>query len=445
MAYALYAIWEQNHFMTDLDLAVRDQAIWLYSHFQTPRITSLVPPTHVLGDHFSPINVSLTPAYWVWPDPRTLLVAQAVLIAASVVPVFVFARDRLGRVGAYLLAVAYAAFWGISAAVGYQFHDIAFAPLLVAFCVLFADRGRWTAYFCSLAALLLVQENMSVLVVFIGLWLITGGERRRGLITVAVGIAAYFLITGVLMPAFADGRFTQWTYTSFGPDLPSSLVHIAGHPWQLVTELVDEPAKRRTLAYLFLPFLALVFGSRLVILCIPLIAQQMFSARWEFWGTDFHYWLTIAPVLAMGAADGFHNLLRRLRRDRSAARTGALVAAVILAINLGLATGYPLWTLVKPGFSLSATASDRAAERAMSQIPENASATVPAPQLPHMSGRSEIYLLGYPSPETDYVLFAPAALGWPDPAYARHWLDRHRSSYRLIYDRDGWVVWRRTA
>ena len=25
------------------------------------------------------------------------------------------------------------------------------------------------------------------------------------------------------------------------------------------------------------------------------------------------------------------------------------------------------------------------------------------------------------------------------------WLDEHRATYRPIYDRDGWVVWKRTV
>jgi uncharacterized membrane protein len=73
------------------------------------------------------------------------------------------------------------------------------------------------------------------------------------------------------------------------------------------------------------------------------------------------------------------------------------------------------------------------------------SATVPAPQLPHMSDRSQIYLLGYPSPTTDYVVFEPTALGWPDPVYARQWLNQHRGAYVRIYNQDGWVVWKRRA
>jgi uncharacterized membrane protein len=445
IAYSLYAVWEHNHFLTDFDLAIADQAVWHYSNLSSPEITTISPPVNMLGDHFSPILTVLAPLYWLWSDPRMLLIAQGALVAASIVPVFLFARPRMGRVGAYLLAAAYALFWGISAAVGYQFHELAFSPLLIALCILFADRRQWTAYFISLAALLLVKENMSVLAVFIGLWLVSGREFRRGAITVGVGVAWYFLALNVLLPAFAGHDYTHWTYQDLGPDGPSALKGILLHPNQPFELLFDEPEKRETLLLLAAPFLALVLGSRLIILCVPLVAQQLFSSYSLQWGTDFHYWLPIAPVLAMGGADGFRNIVRWLRRERVLALAGAVVATAMLAVNVGLAHRYPLWTLVEPGFSLSATESDRAVQRALDVVPSDASVIAAAGLLPHLSRRDDIYLFGYPSPQNEYVVFAPGALGWPDPVYERQWLRQNRAAYDTIYDRDGWVVWQRRS
>jgi uncharacterized membrane protein len=445
LAYAVYSTWRQIHFMTDYDLAIADQAVWHYSHITSPTITTLVPPTSMLGDHFSPILIALTPLYWLWSDPEMLLFAQAALIAASIVPVFLYARPRMGRVGAYLLAAAYALFWGISAGVGYQFHELAFSPLLIALCILFADRRQWTAFFVSLGALLLVKENMAVLAIFLGLWLISGREVRRGAITVGIGLAWYFLAVNVLLPAFAGHAYTHWTYGDFGPDAPNAVKTTLLHPDLPFRELFNEPEKRHVLLLLLASSLGLTLGSRLIILCFPLIAQQFFSSYAPQWGTDFHYWLPLAPVLFMGAADGLRNIVRWVGRERSLALAGGVAAAALLVSNVIVARDFPLWRLVQPGFSLSETATDRAAQRALDVVPAGASVTVPASQLPHMSQRNDIYLFGYPSPQNQYVVFAPQALGWPDPVYERQWLDQNRASYRTVFNREGWVVWRRKA
>ena len=459
LGYSLYAIWEHNHFQTDFDLAIFDQAVWSYSTFQTPTITTIDPPINMLGDHFSPILMLLSPLYWIWSDPRMLLIAQAVLIAASIVPVFLYARPRLGRVGAYLLSGGYALFWGIGAGIGFQFHDLAFTPLLVALCILFADRRQWGAFFVSVGLLLTVKENMSVLVVFIGLWLISGREFKLGAITAGIGLAAYVLILHLMIPALAGTEYAHWTYTDLGPDAASALKTVATRPDVPLGLLVDDSTKRLTLALLVLPFLCLTLGSRLVILGIPLVGQQLLSDFPGYWGTEFHYFLPIAPVLAMGAADGFRNLTSRIGSmdERRVAIAGAVVGAAILAANFTVVareriagegydyqlTGIPLVAALRPDFSLSATDADASKQRIVDQIPYDASATVVAPLLPRLSQRREIYMLGYPSPRTEYVAFSPDTLFFPDPAYAQEWLDRNRTSYRVVGIDGSWRLWKR--
>ena len=52
------------------------------------------PGYNLLGDHFHPLIAVLAPLYWIWDDPRMLLLAQAALFAASMVPVARFAERR---------------------------------------------------------------------------------------------------------------------------------------------------------------------------------------------------------------------------------------------------------------------------------------------------------------------------------------------------------------
>ena len=459
LGYALYSVWEHNHFLTDFDLAIFDQAVWNYSQFQTPTITTIDPPVNMLGDHFSPLLILISPLYWIWSDPRMLLIAQGVLVAASIVPVFLYSRPRLGRVGAYLLCVGYTVFWGVGAAIGFQFHELAFTPLLVALCILFADRRQWGAFFVSVGLLLMVKENMSVLVVFIGLWLISGREFKFGAITVAAGAIAYFLILHVMIPAFSGEEYTHWTYTDLGPDAGSALQTSLTRPDVPLGLLVDDSTKRLTLALLFLPFLGLTLCSRLAILCIPLVGQQLLSDFPQYWSTEFHHWLPIVPVLAMGAADGFRNLTSRIGSmdERRVAIAGAVVGAVIVAANLTIVarerlagegydyqlTGIPLFAAIRSDFSLSQTSTDVSKQRILDGIPDDATATVAAPLLPHLSQRREIYMLGHESPRTEFIAFSPDFLLFPDPSYAQQWLDRNRIHYRVV-DFDGsWRLWKR--
>ena len=84
------------------DLVIFDQAVRSYAHFQ-PGI-SIIKGVHngfgphfsVLGDHWSPILAALAPLYWIYNSPQTLLVAQAVLFALAIPPLWLFTRRAFG-------------------------------------------------------------------------------------------------------------------------------------------------------------------------------------------------------------------------------------------------------------------------------------------------------------------------------------------------------------
>src|SRR5947209_6331509 len=86
---AIASIVRHVDLQSGIDVAIFDQVVWHYSRFQGP--FSSIRGENILGDHFHPLVAVLAPLYWIWSDPRMLLIAQAVLVAASIVPVFVFA------------------------------------------------------------------------------------------------------------------------------------------------------------------------------------------------------------------------------------------------------------------------------------------------------------------------------------------------------------------
>jgi uncharacterized membrane protein len=139
---------------------------------QPPRGAGEQPPRLdlILADHFSPAVALLAPLYWLWSDPIALLVAQAVLVAAAALPLFAFARRRVGAGPARLLAAAYLLFGGVQEAIWFDVHEVAFAPLAVGVAVWAADVQRWRTSFAATASLLLVEEDLALLVVAIGAW-----------------------------------------------------------------------------------------------------------------------------------------------------------------------------------------------------------------------------------------------------------------------------------
>ena len=449
--YAAYSILRHADLQSSSDLALYDQAVWHYSRLEEPRTTVLLRLPNVLGDHFDPILATLAPLYWLWSDVRMLLIAQAVLVAASVVPVFLYCLPRVGRLPAYALAAAYLLFWGVHSAVGFDFHNIAFAPLLIAALVLAADRGRFGAFFGLLAPLLLVKEDLAVLVAFLGLYLLALRRWWQGIATLAIGIAWFGLVTRVFMPWAAGGaEYVHWSYDALGTGLGDALLNMAGDPLLPAEAFFAEGAARKlaTIALLLVPFLALVVASPLAILCVPLLAERMLSSNPNLWGTGFHYSLMIAPLLVMGAADGLSNLSRLAGFDvrRVALPAAGLVAALNVAASAALS---PFGAFSNASF-YQRSAAERAGYAAMALIPPDASVAALNIFTPHLSHRDDLYALGRGRLlEPDYILVELSERARPyysSPLAFRNVraaVEAKHAAYEILIERNGLLLLRR--
>ncbi|MEJ7756438.1 MAG: DUF2079 domain-containing protein [Nocardioidaceae bacterium] len=143
-AYATLSLQRFSRFDTpSWDNAIFTQAIAGYANLGAPVVDIKGPGFNILGDHFSPIIALVAPFYRIFPDPRTLLVAQAVAVGFSVVPIARLAIRRLGLGSGLAVAMAYGLSFGIASAVYVDFHEVAFAaPLLALAGEAYVDR-RW--------------------------------------------------------------------------------------------------------------------------------------------------------------------------------------------------------------------------------------------------------------------------------------------------------------
>ena len=88
----------------------------------------------------------------------------------------------------------------------YDFHYLPFAPLFLwtTLALLEARRDRWAAV--AIVLTLANREDMSALLVIIGVYLLLTGERpRAGLIVAAVGAVYFVVVKLMLMPHFLGG------------------------------------------------------------------------------------------------------------------------------------------------------------------------------------------------------------------------------------------------
>ncbi len=136
------------------------------------------------------------------------------------------------------MAAAYALSLPIMAAVTFDFHEVAFVPVLTAVMAERFQAGRRRPAVAAAVALLLVKEDMGLLVAGYGVYLLLTRRRWTGLGFMAGGVAATWLASHVLIPAFGGSASFYWAYGQFGPAVGTAAVNIVTHPLHALHVLV---------------------------------------------------------------------------------------------------------------------------------------------------------------------------------------------------------------
>lgn len=435
--YSLLSLTRFNILSTpSWDNAIFQQAISGYAHLRAPIVDIKGPGYNILGDHFSPILAMLAPVYRLFPYAQTLLVAQAVLITLSVVPITRMALRRLGPAGGAAVALAYVLSFGIQSAVYTDFHEMAFAAPLIAFAGEAYLRRRWWAAAAWALPLLLVKEDLGVTVAAIGVVLLLfAGARRIGAGLVVIGAGAFVVVLFVVIPAFnQSGSFDYWGAVSFGQAGPGPVqTFFTGWDLKTVTLL---------LTFGITGFLAL--RSPWVLVAGPTLAWRWVGQNNEYWDTNWHYSLILMPIVFIALLDAIGRIRTRspgwLRHYTDHVPTVALAVAVVLIMQFPLHNLFLSKTYRPNGADVAASSA------AIALMPRGSTVETNMGLITHLVTDYRVYWYGSVGAVVpEYVLIddhtAHDAAGVVDYAQQQH----PGHTYQLIYDTDGYHLAHRTG
>ena len=386
---------------------------------------------NLLGDHFQPIVGLLAPFFRVFPTPETLLVAQALLTAASVIPVCRAAQELLGVWASRGIGLAYAFSWGLQQMVTFDFHEIAFAVPLLAFSLSALVRRRLRPAVAWALPLVFVKEDQGFTVAAIGLVIAGYGlavlrARRRGApapvrgwdagpqqepaawiragVLLAVwGLAWSVLAIAVIVPHFNPAHSYQY-WSDGGVIGPGAHLSVTGLAHQL-TQAAHE--KLWTTFLILLPVAFLALRSPVALIAVPSLALRFISTNSFFWGTAWHYNATVMPIVFLAAVDAMAcfraGSARRARPARrrapppwlpapgeAVARYGAVVMVVIAG---WLAFRFPLDALWHAQ-TYEITPHVSAEDAAMARVPDGVTVETTLTMLATLAARDDTYWIG---------------------------------------------------
>lgn len=339
--------------------------------------------------HCSPIYYVLLPLYWLFPDPATLLMAQAVIVASGAVPLILLCkRFDLSNGAALLFAVCYLLYPSFLGGSFYYLHENCFLAPLLLWYLYFAESRRTGPMIAFAALTLLVKEDAPVYVAVVALYLILADKQRKGNLAVLALAIAYFAVTTHLMGVYGLGIMSDSRYGNY--------IYDDGGIFTVIKAVIQNPAYAvlqifKTEKWLFIlqtmvPLMGLPLAIKKpakLLLFIPLLLVNLMTSYGYQYNIGYQYVFGSGTLLFYLAVSNYAEL--------GAKRHKLLLCAALGSVVI-FAGGY----FSKTGYIESyknAAETRQIIDNALELVPEDASVAASTFLLPNLSQRAVIYEL----------------------------------------------------
>lgn len=315
--YSLITVVNHYNFRTyALDMGVYTNALYDYVRLQWNDSTIWKPVAeNLLSDHF---DLSL---FFIAP--------LSLLLGSYTLPLVQIFFVLLGGVGVYryfmlnpkqapiaiYATIFFYLFFGIFAALAFDYHGNVVAAALVPWFFVQLRRNKLLLAFLFLLAILFGKENMSLWMAFVSLGLLANHWRqpriRYFLIFAFFFSLVYFwMVLQVVMPALSNaGNYAHFRYDALGNTPGEAIGTILRHPIEVMkimfTNHTGEPngdyVKLELLLFLTacgLPLL--ILRPQYLVMLVPIFFQKLFSNSIAHWGVGYQYSVEFAPIMAIG-------------------------------------------------------------------------------------------------------------------------------------------------
>ena len=396
LAYALISL---GQFRTgeahSYDLGIFSQSAASWASWRLP-VSDLLDGKHLLGDHFSPLTAVFGPVWALWPDPRALLLAQAVLLGAGAALVVRAAVRHLPLAAAGGIALAVSTAHGALGAARFDVHEVALAvPFLALAGTALLEERHLAAGLWSLP-LLLVKEDLSATVAMVAVLIFWRGRRRLGVLF-AVSAVAGLVLAIATMVAVSPAHDLSRVSAFVGGGASSA----AG---------VGTPQRLGLLLAVIVGGGVLWLRSPIALLALPTMAWRLASHEPSYLSSTLHYDAILVPVAGVALVDALRRSSGRRRRmvlSWTAAASSVVVTLVLLPVAGMVTTAVGVSLRSARGSEVTSRVSDLRA--ATSIIPTGARVAA--------DNSSGAYLLGRSAGDHDVIGWSPET-----PSSAADWV-----------------------
>ncbi len=340
--------------------------------------------------HISPVYYLILPFYCLFPSPITLQIAQAVLLASGVIPLYLLSR-KLGfsHRSTFFWCCAYCFYPALSGGASFDLHENGFLAPFLLWLFYFAESGKRIPMYGFAFLVLTVKEDAAVYVAFFALFLLIDKRKKRdGLLLFLLAVGC-FLLEVLLLQHYGEGimNYRYNGYYTEGGTLIDAVLNLIRNPALVFRHLIT--ADRMEFLFLMLvPLLGLpfLFGrkpTRLLLLGPFFLVNLMPQYSYQY-SIYFQY---VFGSLAFLFYASMLNTADKRRTIKRAVPAICSAFALILSFSSVIEKGEIFKT-----YQDNKETYDRL-ENYLAMVPEDISVKASTFLIPHLAERDTIYVL----------------------------------------------------
>ncbi len=447
--FSVLSILRYNNFYTGrFDLGNMDQAVWNTAH---GRIFQITDPNGTdiisrLAYHADFLLILFAPFYYIWSDPRMLLLLQTVIVGIGSFYLYFFAQSILKNKNlALLIAFTYLMYSPLENSILFDFHAVTVATTFLIASFYYLEKKKYIFFSLFLILACLSKEEIWLIASLFGLYILLKKPFKKiGFIMTVVSFAIfYFLVDFAIPHSKGTQHFALSYYSDFG-DKPSNVIrNILLNPIKTFGILFQQ----EQLSYVFklllpLGFLPLLFPAA-IIFAAPDLLIDLLSNNSNAHQIYYQYTAPITPFLFIASIYGVFHFLKKFPK----------IPPLVIGLYLFITTIFSAYTLgplpqsLKPNIDMLIKplwyAHD--IDKFLSQIPKSYSIAATNNLGSHLSRRQKIFTIPVGVEKADIVAFllndpfAQPSLK-QQKAMAEDLKTKEDDKYTLLYEEKDFIV-----
>lgn len=300
------------------DLGIMNQVVYNTSKGRFLEMTNqeLIKNTSRLAIHFDPILALFAPFYKIYSGPEVLLIGQSIILGLGALAVFLISKQVLNKnLISLIFSLLYLLYFPIQRVSLFDFHAVTLSTTFFLFALYFNLVNKNKFYFLFIFLALLTKENVGLVVIFLGLYLIfVKKQKRLGVITSLTGLIFFVLTVYFIIPYFRGNEHF-------------ALKYFVDIKLRLKTIIVDGFSYTKLL---ILPNFYSLFSPLTLLISLPEWAINILSSNNNMRSIFFHYNSIIVSFLFYSLILGYKNFCQIVKNKE----LQIILFAIFIFLNL---------------------------------------------------------------------------------------------------------------